>query len=105
MASHSLTLTEFRIELGLLHDTIGTVDGCTTSIEEDIAAVKEAFRLAELVWQSPSSASFGSLQREFSTNMDTLVTLLHEMKRRMKTAYDTYHEVEETNTRNFHKKH
>ncbi|MFI7100942.1 WXG100 family type VII secretion target [Streptomyces sp. NPDC050161] len=105
MASHSLTLTEFRIELDLLHDTIGTVAGCTSSIEEDIAAVKEAFRLAEAVWQSPSSTSFSNLQREFSTNMDTLVTLLHEMKRRMQAAYHTYHEVEEKNTRNFHKKH
>ncbi|WP_399083913.1 WXG100 family type VII secretion target [Streptomyces sp. BBFR2] len=105
MASRTLTLTEFRIELHRLHDTIGTVAGCITAIEADTNAVKEAFRRAESVWTSPSSATFTGLQTEFSTHMTTLVTLLYEMKRRLKAAYDMYHEVEEKNTRNFSKKH
>ncbi|MFF9478628.1 WXG100 family type VII secretion target [Streptomyces sp. NPDC014733] len=103
MASRTFTLDEFRIELDRLRDTIGTVGGCTTAIEADIAAVKEAFRQAEAVWQSPSSTTFSDLQREFSDHMETLVTLLHEMKRRMRAAYDVYLEVETKNTKNFHK--
>ncbi|MEU3710933.1 WXG100 family type VII secretion target [Streptomyces catenulae] len=103
MASRTFTLDEFRIELDRLHDTIGTVGGCTAAIEADIAAVKEAFRLAEGVWSSPSSATFSELQREFSDHMETLVALLYEMKRRMQAAYDVYHEVETKNTKNFHK--
>lgn len=98
-----MTLSEFRVELGHLRDTISTVKRCTTAIETDVAAVKQAFRRAESAWQSPSGASFGDLQREFDTHTTTLITLLHEMSRRMNAAYTTYHEVEEQNTKNFSK--
>lgn len=105
MASHTLTLSEFRVELEHLHDAMSTVKGCTADIENDVMLVKQVLNLAEGVWQSPSGATFGNLQREFSDNMTVLADLLREMSNRMSAAYEEYRQVEETNTKNFHKNH
>ncbi|WP_405746900.1 WXG100 family type VII secretion target [Streptomyces sp. NBC_01525] len=105
MASHTLTLTEFRVELEHLHDAMSTVKGCTASIENDVMLVKQVLNLAEGVWQSPSGATFGNLQREFGDNMTVLVELLRDMSTRLHSAYEEYRQVEETNANNFHKPH
>ncbi|MEU3708678.1 WXG100 family type VII secretion target [Streptomyces catenulae] len=100
-----MTLADFRIELEHLHDAMSTVKGCTASIENDVNLVKQVLNLAEGVWQSPSGATFGNLQRDFGDNMSVLVDLLREMSTRLHTAYEEYRQVEETNTKNFQHQH
>ncbi|MFI7102504.1 WXG100 family type VII secretion target [Streptomyces sp. NPDC050161] len=104
MATGSLTPAEFKVDLAQLRDAIGTVRGCTTSIESDVSQVKAAFQQAQSSWRSPAGESFGALQVEFGNNMSELVELLHEMVTRMNAAYEEYKQAEETNTENFHKK-
>ncbi|MCB5906948.1 WXG100 family type VII secretion target [Streptomyces pinistramenti] len=103
MAPQSLTPAEFKVDLQQLHDAISTVNGCTASIENDVMLVNQVFKLAEGVWHSPSGATFSNLERDFSQNMDQLVQLLHEMSRRMQSAYNQYRDTEKTNADNFHK--
>ncbi|MFE7121117.1 WXG100 family type VII secretion target [Streptomyces sp. NPDC057654] len=105
MAPKTLTPAEFKVDLEQLEDAIQVVQGRTASIENAVMLVNMTFNIAETHWHSPAAATFSALQREFTQNAQQLVDLLHEMKRRMDSAYTQYQETEHTNTHNFEKKH
>ncbi|MGW0858483.1 WXG100 family type VII secretion target [Streptomyces sp. NPDC002690] len=99
--ARALTPGEFKADLAQLLDAVGTVKRCTTTLEDLVTGVDTAFTAAEGVWHSRAGTSFVELHTEFDGATAQLIELLHEMARRMRSAYDQYLDAETKNTGNF----
>jgi hypothetical protein len=95
-----MTLAEFEVAVGELHDAIGTVRSAAAAIENDCTAIKGLCATLETAWVSPAGQTFTELTQVVNQVMDSLTGLLDDTVTRMQTTYDAYLAVEKQNTNN-----
>jgi WXG100 family type VII secretion target len=95
-----LTLSEFRVDLDDLESAIGTVQAQADSINTNCQAITGVMQDVPGSWNTPAGQTFSVLTQACITQMDALTGLLTEMIQRMQAAYQTYLNVEQTNTNN-----
>ncbi|MFE7973130.1 hypothetical protein [Streptomyces shenzhenensis] len=96
----TLTLEEFRVELGKLHDAIVSVRNESYHIGDVMARIPGRFTKVEAAWNSPASTTIDDVKTWFTVVSGHQHDLLEEMVRRMQSVYDNFRAAEEANTRN-----
>ncbi|MCO6005341.1 WXG100 family type VII secretion target [Actinoallomurus purpureus] len=100
MANPPSSSSEFKVDLGQLHDAIGIVKKQHDVISAELDNVASEFNGCRESWNTPSTASFDDVSTWF-TNVSTDVnSVLAEMVSRMQAAYDNYTSAEEANVSN-----
>jgi hypothetical protein len=100
MATKSLTMAEFKVDLAQFQNAIQVVSAQADVIDTNCQDITAAMRVAPLSWVTPSGKTFDELAQACNTQMQALTGLLTEMVQRMQAAYQTYLATEEANTRN-----
>jgi WXG100 family type VII secretion target len=98
--ANELTLAQFKVALGELHDAIGTVQSAADAIDDSCSTIKGQFDVVESAWTGPAGSTFVELTPVVTQVMDSLTQLLHDTVSRMQTTYENYLSVEEQNTKN-----
>ncbi|MFE0461443.1 WXG100 family type VII secretion target [Kitasatospora sp. NPDC058965] len=94
------TLQEFRVDLAQLGDTADLVRREGGTIREEIDGITTTLKGLEVGWTGPAAVSFEEIHQVYTARMGDLTTLLDDMASRLRTAYQTYRDIEEANTRN-----
>jgi uncharacterized protein YukE len=100
MATTSLTMAEFKVDLAQFENAIQVVTAQSSSIDTSCQEITTAMREAPQSWVTPSGRTFDELAQAASSQLQALTGLLTEMVQRMQAAYQTYLATEEANTRN-----
>ena len=98
--SNEMTLAQFEVAVGELHDAIGTVQGCATAIDGYCSTIKQEYTSIEGEWVSPAGTTFAEATVAVNKVMDELTGLLADTLTRMRQTYSNYLEVEEQAVRN-----
>jgi uncharacterized protein YukE len=100
MATKTVTLAEFKVDLSQFSSAIQAVSAQANIIETRCSDITAAMQGVQGAWNTPAGLGFDELALACNKQMDALTALLTEMVQRMRAAYQTYVAVEEANTRN-----
>jgi uncharacterized protein YukE len=95
-----MSFDEFRVDLGQLHEAIGSVTREHGTISDTMASIASEFNQVKDAWQTPSEGSFDTVQKWLTSVSGDLENILQDAIGRMQSAYDNYHKTEETNVHN-----
>lgn len=100
--ANTMTLAELKVDLQALNDAADSIQSQATTILEQCNEIAQAFQLVSApdVWSSPAGGTFVELETACTAALNNLNSLLTEMVSRMRAAYQTYHDAEETNFNN-----
>jgi len=96
----TMTIGEFRADLGELHHALGVVRAQHAVISSELTVIKEEFKKCKDSWNTPSAVSFDVMQNWLTTASDDLNTLLDDVVARMQLAYNNYEAAEVSNVKN-----
>jgi hypothetical protein len=100
MATKSLTMAEFKVDLAQFENAIQVVSAQAGIIDSSCQSVTTFMQIAPQSWVTPSGQTFDELAQACNRQLQALTGLLTEMVQRMQAAYQTYLATEEANTRN-----
>jgi WXG100 family type VII secretion target len=100
MAETTLTPDEFRVDLGQMHDAIGSLKTDSAKIMDLLGEIATQFKKVQNVWKSPATRSFEEVQQWFSGVTNDMHEILDEAASRLNSAYQNYLDTEQKNVQN-----
>ncbi|MFI7608273.1 WXG100 family type VII secretion target [Micromonospora sp. NPDC049366] len=94
MPPREMSLTEFRVVMGVFGEAIRTVETQKGRAEAALVDIRAAFIASESHWQSPAADTYSSLMQEYDRDATALNELLADILRRLRRTYQNYRDVE-----------